>query len=259
MWFCRITIPAMLIYFVYLISIGYIEIAAVIATFSAVIVALFKEDVHNALFPPILIIDSSESEKHLKERATSLDNNDDIQCWLGISIKNAGYSTAKNVCVYFKGIESNRIASFGSYMHLQLRREHLEPRPEWRTLPIIVPPKMEYYYGFCHINKNAPNILRFSFSRTPTSFQLVRCPLDPDEPYYFEFDIIVVSDNCQQKTKRFIIEYSGGYKKTLKIRTITKRQIRKKTQMIIESLRTRPNKRTIKTVGNKTRFYAIVK
>jgi len=84
--------------------------------FTAVIVALFKEDIYSYYFPPKLNITLSTEPQHFHEVDARHPHTGEFlekQFWLGAIIKNIGVRTAKNVEVFFSGIESNIVSGFG--------------------------------------------------------------------------------------------------------------------------------------------------
>ena len=85
-------------------------------------------------------------------------------------------------------------------MHLQLRRAHLEPVPNWNTPAINIPSHMKFYYGFCYVQKNMPDKISFNFSRIPHLFTEVTCPHNVDS--YFEFEILAISENGGMSVER---------------------------------------------------------
>lgn len=186
------------------------DTALVTTTLSAVFVALFKDEIINILLPPNLCIHTSTDDEYLNEVPNETKNLEELQCWLSVSVENKGLRVAKNVSVFFRGINSNRIDKIKGYVHLQLRRAHLEPKPNWNTPAINIPSHMKFYYGLCSIQKNMPDKISFNFSRIPHSFKQVSCTNNAYS--YFEFEILAISENGGMSVERYKIEYNGDYR-----------------------------------------------
>lgn len=219
-WFWRALFISIIVGIVLCVIYNQYNIALVTATFSAVIVALFKDEILNIILPPILIIHTSTDEDYLNELPNELENLKELECWLSVSVENKGTRVAKNVCVYFRGINSNRIEKIKGYVHLQLRRSHLEPKPNWKIRPINIPPKMKFHYGFCYVKKNEPEKFYFNFSRIPHSFTEVLCP--SNDYSYFEFEIIAIAENSRKFVERYKIEYNGNYRNGITVMKLKK-------------------------------------
>ncbi len=218
-WITRILVFIWGLFIICLLFNHRLDIALAISTFSAVLVALFRENLHNILLPPNLEIYSSTEKEYFKEVPDESKNPKKLQYWLTVVIKNKGKNMARNVGVYFRGIESNRITNIKSYKHLQLRREFLDPKPNWNTPTVDIPPQMEFSYSLCFIRKAYPEEITFSFSRRPHYFKKVPCP--KYENSYFEFEIFTSSENAKMKVKKFRIDYKGNYKKDFQLKTIS--------------------------------------
>jgi len=221
-WLSRIIVIIFAINIIILIIFGCIDTALAIATFCAVLVALFKENLHNILLPPILHIHSSVEEEYFKEVPDQTKDLDRLQCWLTVEIENKGKNVAKNVGVYFRGIDSNRINNMKSYKHLQLRREYLEPKPNWNTPTVNIAPKMKFSYSLCYIKKSSPDEITFNFSRLPHFFKETPCP--KNENSYFIFEIFTASENAKMKIKKYRIDYNGNYKKGFQLKDISRKK-----------------------------------
>ena len=79
-------------------------------TLFAIIVAIFKENIHNFYLPPRLSLEIAEEPRHYSEIELKNEANDvQIIAVMGIIVKNNGIGHAKNLKVLFNGLESNSL------------------------------------------------------------------------------------------------------------------------------------------------------
>ena len=185
-------------------------------TLLAVIVALFREKILEFCFCPELeIIPISTEPEHFHE----VDDNDDEgnflekQSWLGIRIKNVGSANAKNVEVYFSGVESNIIPDFKSYRHIPLVRSWLK-KPSIKLLP----PKVDIRWDICYLPKLVPDMLNFSFLRTPNALRKIKCK--SNQKSTFKFKVTALADNAKSKESIVEITFRGKYEEGFKVKPL---------------------------------------
>ena len=89
-----------------------------------VFLAFLKEYILHLLLPPIFQINISDSKPHFYNFQTT--SNDIYESWLALEVVNVGFSSAKNVLVYFNGITSNIIKDFDAYQSLPLKKAFSE-------------------------------------------------------------------------------------------------------------------------------------
>ena len=182
-------------------------------TMSAVLVALFKDKLLAFYFPPTLEITISDSLLHLhevnaKDRKTGVEEK---QAWLGVIIKNIGISSAKNVEAYFNGIKSASILDFGIYRSLPLEGSWVK-----ETLIPSIPPDIEIRFNICCVTDTNPQEICFAFKWTPNALLGVTCT--PNQPGFFEFEIVVFANNVRPVKRKVEMEYDGIYTNGLKIK-----------------------------------------
>jgi hypothetical protein len=174
-----------------------------------VILAFFKDLVLDLLLPPIFQIRTSNSRPHFHEFPTS--NNNIHESWLAVEIKNIGLSSARDVLVYFNGIESNRVSGFDAFSSLPVRKAFGEVPKDKDPLPrpVLVPRNTRFFFSFCHIQDCEPRYIYFNFPRIPIALKQIDC--SNEEESFFKFEILVVTDTrfaINIKTK-FKISYDG--------------------------------------------------
>ena len=187
-----------------------------IITFLAVLVALFKDELHTFFIPPLLKISASTDSSHLHE--AELKNQQtgafvENQVWFSVIIENKGMGVAKNVELLFNAIGSNRIVDFNRFKGLPLRRS-------WTQEPLIRSLHRNTPVGFaiCYIREPEPNLLSFYFVSTPNALLNINCPANKASS--FDFVVVAVADNALPARKRVRVIYNGNYADRLKIELI---------------------------------------
>ncbi|GEM_PF-3541578 len=187
-----------------------------------VVLAFLKEFLHTWLFPPVFEIKATGCKPHWQEFETKNKNGQKgaPQKWFAIEVKNAGLSAAKDVRVYFNGIQSNRIPDFNAYQCLPVRQAFGEAPMEKEPLPrpVPVPRNVRFFFSFFYTEKGQQGRGHFSFARTPTALRCVSW----GEEFWFKFEILVTTDTPYPLGTRakFKVTYSGGYKGKLKVKPI---------------------------------------
>lgn len=179
-----------------------------ILTFSAITVALFKEELKAFYLSPQLEITISTNPEHFHEA----DANDirtgafvETQAWLGIIINNNGIGSAKNVEAYFTGVDSNRVRDFGRFRSIPLVRSWVGD-----TIVNSLHPRMTIRFDICYLRRSHPSELSFHFKNTPNALTGIGCPLH--EASHFEFNIFAVADNAGIVKRRIKITFEGNYR-----------------------------------------------
>lgn len=186
-------------------------------TLLGIILAFLKDILLDLILPPIFQIKTSNSKPHFHEFPT--DDKSISQSWLAVELKNCGWSSARNVRLYFNGIESNIIKDFDVYQNLPIRQAFGEALKEKDPLPkpVSVPRKTRFFFSFCYIQNNEPSNIRFNFPRIPQALDKINCSNNA----FFEFEILVTADNrfiINNKAK-FRVAYSGNYSEGVKVET----------------------------------------
>ena len=188
-----------------------------------VVLAFLKEFLHTWLFPPVFEIKATGCKPHWQEFETKNKNGQKgaPQKWFAIEVKNAGLSAAKDVRVYFNGIQSNRIPDFNAYQCLPVRQAFGEAPMEKEPLPrpVLVPRKARFLYSFCYVQKGVQeDWLHFKFGRMPVALAHVCCR----EGCWFKFEILVTTDTPYALGTRakFKLSYDGVYEHELTIEKI---------------------------------------
>lgn len=180
-------------------------------TLMGVLLAFFKDIVIELLLPAVFQIKTSSSKPHFHEFPTS--DKDVYESWLSIEIKNIGLSSAKNVLLYFNGIKSNRIKDFDAFLSLPIRKSFGEVPKDKDPLPrpVLVPRNTRFFFSLCYIQYNKPHYIHFNFPRTPIALKEINCK--NDEESFFEFDVLVATDNrfAINKRAKFKFFYNGIY------------------------------------------------
>lgn len=194
-------------YFVYNHSLQIIQFIAVLG----VLIALLKDLLLDLLLPPIFLITTSGSKPHFHEFPVGENNIN--QSWLAVEIKNIGLSSARNVQVYFYGIESNIINDFDAYLSLPIRKAFGEvPKDKDPTpRPVLIPRKARFFFSFCWIQNLEQGYIHFDFPRTPRALAKVNCTVK--ENSFFKFEILLTTDTrfiINNKSK-FKFSYNGHY------------------------------------------------
>lgn len=176
-------------------------------TFYAIIVALFKEKLVDFYFPPkleIIPITTKPEDFHEVDARNSEGYFIEKQSWLGIRIKNIGLASAKNVEVYFSGLESNIIQNFDCYRSIPLVRS-------WIGSPTIklLPPNVETRWDICYLSNKDPQILNFHFLSTPNA--LHRIESKPNQKSTFKFKVTTLADNAKTEESVVKITFMGKY------------------------------------------------
>lgn len=176
------------------------------------VVALFGEKLINFYFSPELKITVSMMPKHFHEADAHDKRTGEFiekQAWLGIRVKNVGIGSAKNVEVYFSGLESNVVKDFDAYKSIPLIRS-------WICNPVIklLPPNVGVRWDICYLREPAPDEIRFCFLGTPNALFPVKCA--SDEPTFFKFEVVALADNAKTQKLKIKIEFKGQYKNGFK-------------------------------------------
>ena len=193
-------------------------------TLLAVIVALFREKILEFCFYPELeIIPISTEPEHFHEVDDyhDVDDNDkkgkfrEKQSWLGIRLINRGSASAKNVEVYFSGKESNIISDFKSYRHIPLVRSWIK-KPSIKLLP----PNIDIRWDICYLPKPVPDMLNFSFLRTPNALRKIKCKPNQNQKYTFKFKVTALADNAKSKESEVEITFRGKYTEGFEVKPV---------------------------------------
>ena len=182
--------------------------------YAAVLVALFKEDIYSYYFPPRLDITLSTKPQHfheVDERNLQTGKFVEKQFWLGAIIENVGVRAAKNVEVFFSGIESSVVSGFGNYKTIPLVRSWGIKR---ETTLRLLPPKVSVRFDICYLPRRKPNVIVFSLSTTPNEISIIQC----NNNSTFTFEIMALADNAALTSKNFKIKFSGQYNKDFEVR-----------------------------------------
>lgn len=186
--------------------------------FTAVIVALFKEDIYSYYFPPKLNITLSTEPQHFHEVDARHPHTGEFlerQFWLGAIIKNIGVRTAKNVEVFFSGIESNIVSGFGNYETIPLARSWSINR---ETNIRLLPPEVGFRFDICHLSSRQPNAIIFSLYATPNEISVIQCRSGIAT---FDFEIRALADNAALASEKFQVEFLGQYNEGFRVRPLT--------------------------------------
>lgn len=178
-----------------------------IITILAVIVALFRDKLYYFFFSPNLVITASRGPSHfgiapLIDQVTW--NVQDNLAYFGVVVENHGIGIAKDVEVVFNGLNSNRVANFGRYKTLTLKRSWIHDAIV-SNLHNGVPIR----FDICSIIESSPNRLNFGFIRTPN--ELINIPCEAPEESFFEFEVVALSKNAPLARKTVRITYNGNY------------------------------------------------
>lgn len=184
--------------------------------FAAVLVALFKEDIYSYYFPPRLNITLSTEPQHFHEvDARNLRTREFVekQFWLGAIIENVGVRAAKNVEVFFSGIESNIVNGFGNYKTIPLVRSWSINR---ETTIRLLPPEVGVRFDICYLSSKTPNVIIFSLYTTPNEISVIQC----NNNSTFTFEIKALADNAALISKKFQVKFSGQYSKDFEVKNV---------------------------------------
>ncbi|MBW2576129.1 MAG: hypothetical protein JRC88_11745, partial [Deltaproteobacteria bacterium] len=108
---------------------------------------------------------------------------------------------AKNLEVYFTGLESNTVKAFERYISLPLVRSWVGGTV-LRSLPRDVPLR----FDICCLRSSKPEEISFRFIQTPTALLRIKCV--PNKKSKFKFEVKVIADNS--KVTRAVIEIEHG-------------------------------------------------
>jgi len=197
-----------------------VNVAMAIATFLAVFVALFGKEIRGRFFKPNLTflhekktqeVDNIEYDEGHKNKQIPK------QKWLQLSIINKGNTDAKNVVIFFSGIESNVIDDFKSYVSIPLRTS-------WINKKAInaLPPEIQRKWDLCYI-KEYNSKLSFKLSATPNALSDIECKYSNYDNYitrspaYFIFELVMIAQNQKPERIKMKVTYDGYYKRGLKV------------------------------------------
>lgn len=187
----------------------------VFITFAAVLVALFKEDIYLLFWPcklkitvPDILDRRDEVESHNLNTGKFVEK----QTYLVIIIENIGIGIAKNIEVYFNGLESNVVTNFGRYKSIPLIRS-------WINKPLIkfLPPNLGIRYSICYLGENNPDEMNFIFSSIPNALHNIKC--NRGKSSRFKFEVVAFSDNAKLTRREIEIEFMGAYLEGFKIKS----------------------------------------
>lgn len=184
-------------------------------TLFAIIVAIFKENIHNFYLPPRLSLEIAEEPRHYSEIELKNEANDvQIIAVMGIIVKNNGIGNAKNLKVLFNGLESNSLNDFNRYHTIPVLRSWYG-RQETTDL---LPSRMSARYSLGYIKQNEPNLFFFEFLETPNALYGIDCK--KENPAKFKFEIVVQVENGRTAKSVFEIEFPANYTQGLEINRI---------------------------------------
>lgn len=200
-------------YFVCIENFQFVQFITIIG----IAIALLKDFIIELLFPPVFKIIISDSKPHYYEFQTT--NKQEKQSWLAVEVKNVGLKPAKNVLVYFNGIESNIIDDFDAYLGLPIRKAFGENPIDKDPMPksSIISVCDKFYYSFLKIRDVDPENIYFDFPDTPVAINKVKCEVNEDN--FLKFKIKVTSDSfwALNKSSIFKLSYFGIYNKGISI------------------------------------------
>jgi len=186
-----------------------------IIAFIAVLIALFKEDIYLFFRPcklkisvPEILDDHDEVEARNRVTGEFVEK----QTYLVIIIENIGMGIAKNIEVYFNGLESNVVKNFGRYKSIPLIRS-------WINKPLIkfLPPHLEIRYSICYLRENNRDEMNFIFLSTPNALRKIKCT--PGKTSRFKFEVVAFSDSAKPARREIEIEFMGDYLEGFKIKS----------------------------------------
>jgi len=186
-------------------------------TLIAVLVALFREKLFECYFKAELSITASSGPEFAHEvdgRHPETGQLVEKQFWFGIRVENTGLVSAKNVEVYFRGLNSNVIKDFATYNTIPLIRSWVGNRRVEHLAR-----KVSTRWDVCFLHESLPDIISFHFGKnTPNALMAIRC--EPNRVSYFKFEVIAVADNGNLQRSNITIEFKGTYREGFEIRTL---------------------------------------
>ena len=192
----------------FLIRIDKEDLIISVITLLALFGAIFKEDLYNFFRPPNLKIVISNTPEHLQEAQDEFGNE---ESWLGVDILNNGLGNAKNLKVYFNGINSNVIEDFSIYKSLPLRLGWVG-----EDCIKLLHPKLSTRWDICYLRKAMQDEINFSFLHTPDIFSMIFCK--KNKVSFFEFEIVVTADNMKPVKQTMKVEFLGKYTEGFKVK-----------------------------------------
>ena len=186
----------------------------VFITLAAVLVALFKENIFSFFIPCKLKITvpnilDEDDEVEARNRAGEFVEK---RTYLVIIIENIGMGIAKNIEVYFNGLESNVVKNFERYKSIPLIRS-------WIDKPIIkfLPQHLEIKYSICYLKENNRGEMNFIFSSIPNALHKIKCTRGKSSR--FKFEVVAFADNAKLTKREIEIEFMGDYLEGFKIKS----------------------------------------
>jgi hypothetical protein len=181
--------------------------------FSAVMVALFHDKIYSYFVPIQLDITVSEGVAHLHEvdsREVQTGKFAEKQTWLGVIVENNGFGIAKDVELFFSGINSSALNGFGGYRSIPLIRSWVGST----SVPSLSP-GIGIRFDVCFLRQTAPEDFYFHLFSTPNALGPIRCPKGKQS--VFEFQIVALSSNSSAVKQKIHIEFYGEYTKNFKV------------------------------------------
>jgi len=190
--------------------------ALVLIAFLAVLVALFKEDIYSFYKPPFLSISVPENLDIGDEvDAKNLETGEFVekQAYFVITVENRGIGIAKNIEVYFNGLDSNAVKNFGRYKYLPLITS-------WTLNPYVrsLPPDVGMRFSVCFLRDSNRNEINFVSLRVPNALCQIKCK--PDASSFFKFEVIALSDNARLAKREIEIRFMGNYLEGFRIKSM---------------------------------------
>ena len=176
---------------------------------AGLIIALFKDLILSFYVPPKLEITVSARPEHFHE----VDDHDELtdefkekQAWLGVIVRNTGFTAAKNIECFFTGIKSTTLQNFGEYQSILMKRSWLKESIV-RTLPRCVGIR----FDVCYLREPTPEEINFKFVRTPNALRKIKCPTESIST--FKCMITAVAENAPICEQAISITFTGHYMK----------------------------------------------
>lgn len=181
-----------------------------IITFLAVIVALFRKEIHNFILPPILKIHSPRTIEYVSEKMQDTVVFEKTGYYI-IDIENIGSQSAKNVEVYFSGIDSNVIQNFNRYKIIPL----VESWSNNTTIRHLHQNSRRRFTLCMLIDGIGAGTYFIKFACKPEIEKLKNINLRNGELFHCELKIEAYADNAKPAKREIILEYRGDHTKGL--------------------------------------------
>jgi hypothetical protein len=123
-----------------------------------------------------------------------------VYIWTQVIIENVGKTAAKNVRLYFTGIESDSIENFERYMSIPVRTS-------WEHLSVIeeLPPNVKRSWDLGVMTKDA-GYWAFELAKTPREFNFLYFPEKIGETKQFKVQLTLCADNAKSIVQVILIK-----------------------------------------------------